>query len=833
MGLVFLVYRPAWQGGFLWDDDAHVTKIGLRSLSGLGRIWWDLGATQQYYPLVHTAFWIEHKLWGDAPLGYHLVNIFLHTLAALLVFQILQCLRVPGAFLAATIFALHPVQAETVAWITELKNTLSAVFYLGAMLSYLGFDRTRDKRHYALALALFVMGLLSKTVTATLPGGVLVIFWWQRGGLSWKKDVMPLLPFFTLGAGCGVLTAWVERKFIGATGIEFELTAVERYLIAGRAIWFYLGKLFWPAELVFLYPRWQISSAAWWQYLFPAAAAVLLLALWSIRRQTRGPLAALLFFGGTLFPALGFFNVYPFRYSFVADHFQYLASLGIITLVSAAAWLTLQRAGQRMRVVGTAICLLVLVTLALLSWRQSRMYADLETLYETTIARDPDCWMAHTNLAIALADRGRTDEAIVHYQKAIALNPACWREHNNLGVILFGRGKVAEAIAHYQKALEIKPDFADAHNNLALALVSGGRVEEAIAHYQKALEIEPRRAAAECNFGNVLAGRGQFDSAIVHYQKALEIDPKRAETHNCLGSVLSGRGRMDDAIAHYRKALELTPDYAEAHNNLGSALLSRGRIDEAIHHYQRAVEIKPSYAIAHANLGSTLLRRGWIAEAIIHYQRVVEIKPGDAKAHCNLGTALATYGRVDEAIARYRKALEIEPDHAVAYYNLGDILCSRGQVDEGIAHYQRALAIKPDFAGARRNLAVALSQRDKALKTAAAGREAIRRNPSDTALLAHTARLLATSPYASVRNGAEAVELAQRASEFSGGNNPAVLGTLAAAYAEAGRFGEAVRTAEEAERVAAATGNRTLAKEIGTQLEGYRGGKRCRLPPGQ
>ena len=287
--------------------------------------------------MVHSVFWVEHKLWGDATLGYHLVNILLHAFSALLLLKILRQLEISGAWLAAAIFALHPVQVESVAWISELKNTLSGVFYLGSALIYLNFDQTRRLKFYVAALVLFGLGLLSKTVIATLPAALLVVFWWQRGKLSWKQDVRPLLPFFLAGVVMGLFTAWVERKFIGAEGKVFDLTLLERMLIAGRVVWFYLGKLFWPAGLVFIYPRWEVSGTVWWQYLFPAATLLLLAGLWAWRRRNRGPLAALLFFVGTLFPALGFLNVYPFRYSFVADHYQYLAGLGVITVVSAGA----------------------------------------------------------------------------------------------------------------------------------------------------------------------------------------------------------------------------------------------------------------------------------------------------------------------------------------------------------------------------------------------------------------------------------------------------------------------------------------------------------------
>ena len=299
---VFLAYQPAWHGGFLWDDDAHVVRPDLQSWHGLCRIWFDPGATQQYYPLVHSAFWLEYRLFGDATLGYHLANILLHVAAALLVALILRRLEVPGAYLAAAIFALHPIEVESVAWISELKNTLSAVFYLSAAAVYLRFDERRKMPWYFVALLLFVLGLLRKTVTATLPAALLVVFWWQRGRLSWRRDVLPLLPFFSLGAAAGLVTAWVERTIGGAQGTAFNFTIVERCLIAGQAVWFYLGKLVWPADLIFIYPRWHVSQAVWWQYLFPLAALVLLAVCWRLRRRWRGPLAGLLFFAGTLFP---------------------------------------------------------------------------------------------------------------------------------------------------------------------------------------------------------------------------------------------------------------------------------------------------------------------------------------------------------------------------------------------------------------------------------------------------------------------------------------------------------------------------------------------------
>jgi tetratricopeptide (TPR) repeat protein len=724
--VTILAYQPAWNGKPIWDDDGHITKPELRSLDGLGRIWIKPGATQQYYPLTHSVFWVEYKLWGNSPLGYHLINILLHTVSALLLLKILRRLEVPGASLAIVIFALHPVQVESVAWISELKNSLSGTLYLGSVLAYLEFERESKKTFYATALGLFVLALMAKTVIATLPAALLLVFWWKRGSLSWKRDVLPLVPFFIAGIAFGLFTAWVEQKFIGAEGSEFKLSFIERLLIAGRAFWFYLEKLLWPANLVFIYPHWNVSEWVWWQYLFPAAVFLLLTVLWVWR--WRGTLVGLLFFVGTLFPALGFFNAYPFRFSYVADHFQYLASIGPIVLGGAGITTALNSLKKRNPFLEPVIFGMLILTLWELTWWQCAMYSDIETLFRTTIERNPDCWMAYSNL----------------------------------GVDFLQKGQVDEAIAHYQKALEIKPDYADAHSNLGTAFLQKGRADEAIAHYQKALEIKPDYADAHGNLGNAFLQKGQVDEAIAHYQKALEIKPCKADAHGNLGTAFLQKGQVDEAIAHYQKALEIKPDYADAHGNLGNAFLQRGQVDEAIAHYQKALEIKPDYADAHYNLGNAFLQKG----------------------------------QVDEAIAHYQKALEIKPEYAEAHGNLGNAFLQKGQVNDAIAHYQRALEIKPLNVVFENNLAL----------------------------------VLAASPTTSLRNGIKAVELAQQANQLSGGSQPLVLRTLAAAYAEAKRFPEAVETAQKALTLAKGQGNAALAETIESNLKLYQEDTPLRIP---
>ncbi len=569
-----VAYLPAIRGGFIWDDDDYVTNnLTLRSIGGLAKIWADLSATPQYYPLVHTGFWLEYHLWGLNPLGYHVVNVLLHVLAAQLLWRVLVTLQLPGAWLAAGIFALHPVAVESVAWVTERKNVQSAVFYFAAAITYLRWTETTmagqkpvqfSMRWYFIALALFIAALLSKTTACSLPAALLLVFWWKRGRIV-SREVWPLLPFFIVGAGLSLVTAWVERNYVGALGPEWAFSISERCLIAGRVTWFYAEKLFWPVNLTFIYPRWQINTAEWWQWMFPMAALAVVLGLWHWRHRIgRGPLVAVLFFIGTLFPALGFTNVYPMRFSFVADHFQYLASVGLIVLAVAG----LRKICRPFPLTAA----LLPVGLAVLTWTQSHIYANQEILWQDTLAKNPGCWMAHNCLGMILAEHGRMDEAMREFQTTIRL----------------------------------KPDHADAHYNLGKALDMFGEIDEAIREYRETIRLKPGKAAAHNNLGAALLNQGKIEEAIHECQEAIRLNPANAEAHNNLASAYFNKGKIDDAISQYQEALRLKPDFAEAHNNLGTSLLNKNQIDAAIGQYQEALRLKPDYAQAQANLAHAL-----------------------------------------------------------------------------------------------------------------------------------------------------------------------------------------------------------------------------------
>jgi tetratricopeptide (TPR) repeat protein len=530
--VTMLAYQPAWHGGLLWDDDANIASPELRSLDGLRRIWFEPRATQQYYPLLYSSYWLQQRLWGDSPTGYHLVNLLLHIGCVVLVLKILRLLRIPGAELATIVFALHPVNVETVAWITERKNTLSGVFGLAATLWYLKFDEGRSRRSYSLAPGLFLLGLLSKTAIVTLPLALLVIFWWKRGAISWRRDVVPLIPFFFLSAAGGLMTSWVEYGNIGYKASTLAFSPVDRCLIAGRAFWFQLGKVLWPSNLMFVYPRWEINAVVGWQYLFPLAVLGLLGILWSLRRWSRAPLAGVLVYIFLLLPSLGFLNIYFFFYSFVSDHWQYLACLGIITPCASGIVLLAGQLKSWQVWLERGTTLLLAGILFLLTWQQSRMYINVETLYRTTIARNPACWMAY----------------------------------NNLGNILYQANRIPEAMDLFTQALRIKP--AEAHYSLGNALVLTGRTSEAIDQYKQALRINPNYAEVCNNLGNALVLTGRTSEAIDQYKQALRINPNYADAHNNLGAVLGQMGRISEAIEQVKSALRINPNYIDARNNL-------------------------------------------------------------------------------------------------------------------------------------------------------------------------------------------------------------------------------------------------------------------------
>jgi tetratricopeptide (TPR) repeat protein len=397
--------------------------------------------------------------------------------------------------------------------------------------------------------------------------------------------VLPLLPWFAAGAASGLVTAHFEHALIGAQGADFNLSAVQRGLLAGRVIWFYLGKLAWPADLIFIYPRWTIDVSSGWHWLPSVAALLLLGGLAWAQRRSRGPLAAALLFAGTLFPVLGFINIYPFVFSYVADHFQYLACLAIIALAAAG----LMRLAVRLPRPGAAIGSAVLAAiLGALSWAQSGHYRDVVTLYQTTLQRNPTCWMAHNNLAIELGQAGRVREAIPHLETALRLKPDFAPAENNLGHNLIQLDRPAEAIPHLERAVQFQPKYAVAYRNLGLALATLGRTSDAIPRFREAIRLNPADAEAELSLGIALMLTGSFPAAVPHFERALRLNPQSAYFQDTYGRALAGANQINAAIEHFERALEIDPDYRDAHLNVAQALRRLGRVEDAARHLRAA-----------------------------------------------------------------------------------------------------------------------------------------------------------------------------------------------------------------------------------------------------
>jgi tetratricopeptide (TPR) repeat protein len=532
--LVLLTYLPIYGAGFIWDDDYYVVaNPTLLSLDGLKSIWLDIFATPQYYPLVHTSFWLEYSLAGASAPLYHLTNVALHAANAVLLWRILLHLKVPGAWLIAAVFALHPLQVESVAWISERKNVLSGLFYLSSALAYLRFSRHADEgalrwRIYTGSVLLYLAALLSKSVAASLPAALLLVVWWKRG--TWRRrDWITLLPMLLVGAVFGLLTVWLEREHVLAKGPEWDLSLLERCLIAGRALWFYAYKLLWPQDLAFIYPRWVIDTGAWWQYLPAIAAIGVACALFALRaRIGRGPLAAVLFYAGTLFPALGFFNIYPMRYSFVANHFQYLACIGLIALALAPVSRRIARARLE-KSAHIIIAAPLTVVLAGLSWWNSLAYMDSKTLWRDTLEKNPQAWMAHHNLGIELDNEGRHEEAKKHFQAAVDLKPSHFRAHHKLGRSLAREGKLDQAIAHLQTAIRLAPEQRQFHSSLGEAYLRRGNFVAAEAEFRLVLTPPFEHVATRVKLARALIGQGRVDEARDALQEALRMEPDNAQ----------------------------------------------------------------------------------------------------------------------------------------------------------------------------------------------------------------------------------------------------------------------------------------------------------------
>jgi protein O-mannosyl-transferase len=700
--LVVLIYMPSHRGGFLLDDDLLVSGNPLiKAPDGLQKIWFTTQAPD-YWPVTNTSLWIDWRLWGANPAGYHATNVALHILGSLLVWLVLRRLSIPGTFLAAMLFAVHPVNVESVAWIAQRKNVLALCFFLVSVYSFLRFqdqpsaDRRQQtvrpkNRWYWFSLAAFVLAMLSKGSVAVLPLVLLLLQWWRNREIT-KHDWTRLAPFFAVAVGLTIVNlCWQSRA---ASGAIRSVGSLERLLGAGEVVWFYLAKALAPLGLVFIYPQWTIRAAdwQWWAPLIAAAACTGIL-IWQRRTRFGRPLLlAWGFFCISLFPVMGFTDVGFMRYSLVADHYQHLALLAVVAVVAAVlAWWS-EHVSAGLRILPPAFAVTIVCGLAILTLRQSQLYASPIVLYRNTIENNLDCWMAYNNLGNALRQVGQTDAAIAQYEMAIAVRSDYAEAFSNRAAALVELGRWDDAVESARQAVDLKPSDPVAHNNLAMALAHSGK-DEAVRQYQQALQIDPNYAEAESNLGVLLAQMGQPTAAIEHLERAIGHKPDYAPAYSNLGNTLAQAGNLERACLEFKLAVQFDPQSAEVHNNFGAVLQRVGKLAEAIDQYQQALRLKPDYAEAHSNLGGALAQTGRDGEAIVHYRAAVKLNPDFAEAHYNLGLALSKLGKSDEATEQFRETVRLQPGDLQSYLNLANTCAQSKRTEEATTAAKAALAL--------------------------------------------------------------------------------------------------------------------------------------------
>jgi protein O-mannosyl-transferase len=692
MVVPLVVYWPCLRGDYVWDDGSWVQMLfpRLGNLRGLWLLWTNTVELQQYYPVTGTTFWLDYNLWGFHPTMYHVENVLGHGVAAILFWRFLRRLRMPGCFLAGAILAVHPVMVESVAWITERKNILSLIFYLAALLAYGSFADywraegdamgRRNWKAYGLAGVWFVLALLSKITAFSFPAVVLLICWWKRGKPRWQRDILPTVPFFAVAIGLGYYISWLEKFHVGAIGRDWALTFPERCLVAGRALWFYAGKILWPANLCFIYPHWQLNVASVAQWLYPAAALLALAVLWFGRNKIgRGPVVVALMFAGSLFPVLGFMNAYYMRFSFVCNHLVYVSSLCLI----APTAMLVARGAERFHTPAMLklFAAVSLPILAIISWSESGMFKNVEVLYRTTLARNPNAEMPRLNLARLMAEENKFNEAIDYFQQAIALEPDDAISHNDLGETYLEVTNLDLAMGELRKAIALQPDYANAHFNLGDAYFRQGRLDDAESEFKEAVKDDPHFAQAYNDLGTIYDRRHQTDDALAAYEKAVRADPDDLRWQSNLGQLLLALGRTGEAEVYLRKAVELGPDAPVPCNNLAIALLQDGQVDEAIGLLERALKSDPNYANAHYNLGDALGRKGDLAGAVTNYQRAIELQPDFAAAHHGLGVVYFRQQNAAGALAEFQRAVDLQPENAEANSTMAWFLASCPDAD--------------------------------------------------------------------------------------------------------------------------------------------------------
>jgi tetratricopeptide (TPR) repeat protein len=805
------LYWPATRCDFVnYDDDLVVTSnVHVQNGLTLKNVKWAFfnPVNSIWNPLTVLSHMLDCQLFGLKPWGHHLTNVLLHVVNTVLVFLLLR--RLTGALwrslLVAALFAVHPLHVESVAWVAERKDVLSTCFGLLALIFYARYTQKRSRVEeressagnsgsafdlrpstldYGLVLFFFALGLMSKPMLVTWPFVMLLLDYWPlerfKHSSVWRL-VTEKIPFFSLMVTMSIVTFIVQKQ-------TSTLMTVEKLPLGARSgnalisYCRYLGKLFWPTDLAVFYPHpenWPIKQVVM------AGGLILGITVFFILERRRYPflLMGWLWFVGTLVPVIQLVQTGSHA---MADRYTYIPSLGVLILTVWGVYELTRRWRYQVIALSVVCCAAIVLCLGM-TWQQLVYWQDSEALFRHALEVEENNCLAHNNLGTALFKKDQIDEAISQYQEAIRLKPDDAKPHYNLGTALDKKGQTDEAISQFQEAIRLKPDDAEVHNNLGTAFSRKGQTDEAISQFQEAIRLKPDLAETHNNLGTALDRKGQTDEAISQFRETIRLKPDFAEAHNDLGTALDRKSQTDEAISQFQETIRLKPDFAEAHYNLGTALGMKGQTDEAINQFQEAIRLKPDFVEAHYNLGTALGRKGQIDGAISQYRETIQLKPDFADAHGNLAKLLATQGKLDEAVKEYQRTLELVPDSAQAHYKFGQALQAQRNFEAAMKEYQKALDLAPQHLPAHLGLAW----------------------------------LLATCPDNSLRNGKKAVELAEQAGVISGTESSQQLDTLAAAYAEAGRFSEAVETVTRALNLTTTNNDNTLVDVLTTRLKLY------------
>jgi tetratricopeptide (TPR) repeat protein len=536
---VLYIYRPSFHGDWLWDDDTYITNNPLlREPGRLWKAWFEPGSFVEYYPIEQSVQWLQWRVWGNNTFGYHLTNVVLHIVSALLVWCLLSKFGLRLAWLGGLLFAIHPVQVESVAWIVELKNTLSLPPFLLAMIFWIDFEENNRPRDYWFALGLFLMAMLCKITMAPFPVLILLYAWWKRGKIA-LSDLEAATPFFVISFVLAVTAFKAGHTYNEIRHITLSEAVVNGYLprlaLVGLTIFFYFSKVLLPVGLITIFPKWAVEPPSLWQFWpWPVLAGVFYY-LWT-RRQSWGrhALLGLGFFLIFLSPFLGFLSVSYMIFTWVMAHFLYIPIIGLIGLTIAA----LEQIGSRVsgvaRQCGRALVAVTVGLLVFLSHAYAERYANSITLWTYTVKHDPQAWFAYTNLGDALLRSGRISEAIDALEQTVKIRPDFSKGRFNLGAALMQAGRSDEAIDQFEQVLKTNPDYAPAYNNLGLILSDRGSYADAIAQFEQAIHYQPDYAAAYNNLGIALLRSGRTSEAIIQIREALKINPSYTQARDNL-----------------------------------------------------------------------------------------------------------------------------------------------------------------------------------------------------------------------------------------------------------------------------------------------------------